>query len=74
MPREASREQLMQPRGQLWFELQRVCQDFRDFSGLGEKESLEVLVTVLRNLLAEQEDELKKLRSPGTTGDAPPPS
>ncbi len=51
----------MQPRGELWFELQRVCQDFRDFSGLGEKEGLEVLVAVLANLLGEQEEALEKL-------------
>jgi hypothetical protein len=51
----------MQPRGQLWFELQRVCQDFRDYSGLEAKEAAQVLVTVLRNLLAEQEAELNKL-------------
>ena len=50
----------MQPRGQLWFELQRVCQDFRAFSGLCEKEAVEVVVIVLRNVLAEQEEELKK--------------
>src|SRR3954468_13268674 len=45
----------MQPRGQLWVELQRVCQDFRDFSGLEPKEAGQVLVLVLRNLLAEEE-------------------
>ena len=54
----------MQPRGQLWFELQRVCQDFRDFSGLGAKEASETLVVVLRNLLAEQEAELAKATPP----------
>jgi hypothetical protein len=53
----------MQPRGQLWFELQRVCQDFRDFSGLGEKEAVQVVVTVLNNLAAEQEVELKRLKA-----------
>jgi hypothetical protein len=61
----------MQPRGQLWFELQRVCQDFRDYCGLGEKESLQTLVAVLRNLLAEQEEELERLTpgaDPGATG------
>jgi len=51
----------MQPRGQLWFELPRVVQDFREFSGLAPKEALSILVTVLRNLLAEQEEELAKL-------------
>jgi hypothetical protein len=59
----------MQPRGQLWFELQRVCQDFRAFSGLSEKEALQVVVIVLRNLLAEQEVELAKVNPPGP--DAP---
>ncbi len=54
----------MQPRGQLWFELQRVCQDFRDFSGLEPKEAGQILVVVLRNLLAEQEDHLAKLTPP----------
>jgi hypothetical protein len=55
----------MQPRGQLWFELQRVCQDFRAYSGLTQREALEVLVAVLGNLLGEQEDDLKKLISRG---------
>ena len=54
----------MQPRGQLWFELQRVCKDFRDYSGLPEKDALQTLVVVLRNLLAEQEEELAKLSPP----------
>jgi hypothetical protein len=58
----------MQPRGQLWFELQRVCQDFRDFSGLEPKEAVGVLVAVLRNLLGDQEQELARL-----TGSAAPP-
>ena len=51
----------MQPRGQLWFELQRVCQDFRDFSGLPDNEALQILVVVLTNMLAEQQAELAKL-------------
>lgn len=59
----------MQPRGQLWFELQRVCQDFRSFSGLSEAEAGQVLVIVLRNLLAEQEEMLKQVKPPGS--DAP---
>ena len=50
----------MQPRGQLWFALEGICKDFRSFSGLGEKESLEVLI-VLTNMLAEQKTELEKL-------------
>ena len=57
----------MEPRGQLWFELQRVVQDFREFSGLPPKEALGVLVAVLRNLLADQEEELAKLTSSGTS-------
>ena len=44
----------MQPRGQLWFELERVCQDFRDYSGLSEREASDTLVAVLENLLEEQ--------------------
>jgi hypothetical protein len=55
----------MQPRGQLWFELQRVCQDFQSFSGLEPQESSQIIVTVLRNLLAEQEAELARLRGTG---------
>ena len=51
----------MQPRGQLWFALERICKDFRNCSGLGEKEALEVLVIVLTNMLAEQKSELEKL-------------
>jgi hypothetical protein len=56
----------MQPRGQLWFALEHVCQDFRQFSGLGDKEALEILVVVLTNMLAEQKAELEKLRSPAS--------
>ena len=56
----------MEPRGQLWFELQRVCQDFRDFSGLEPRKAREILVIVLRNLLAEQEEELAQLTLPAT--------
>jgi hypothetical protein len=52
----------MQPRGQLWFELQRICQDFRAYSGLPDKEAVEVLVVVLNNLLDEQKKELEKLK------------
>jgi hypothetical protein len=51
----------MQPRGQLWFALEGICQDFRNFSGLSDKESLEVLITVLTNMLAEQQAALVKL-------------
>jgi hypothetical protein len=51
----------MQPRGQLWFALEGICQDFRNFSGLSEKESLEVLITVLTNMLAEQKAALAAL-------------
>jgi hypothetical protein len=58
----------MQPRGQLWFELQRICQDFRNYSGLPDKEAVEVLVVVLNNLLGEQKEELEKLK-----GASPPP-
>ena len=62
----------MQPRGQLWFALEGICKDFRSYSGLGEKESLEVLIVVLTNMLAEQKTELEKLSvpkppEPGTT-------
>jgi hypothetical protein len=55
----------MQPRGQLWFQLEQVCQDFKDFSGLPEKESLEVLVAVLANMLAQQQSELERHRGAG---------
>lgn len=44
----------MQPRGQLWFELERVCRDFREYSGLSDEEASETLVAVLTNLLEEQ--------------------
>ncbi len=54
----------MQPRGQLWFQLEQVCQDFRDYSGLSEREALQTLVAVLSNLLAEQPVELERLTSP----------
>ncbi len=51
----------MQPRGQLWFALEGICQDFRNYSGLGEKESLDVLIVVLTNMLAEQKAALENL-------------
>jgi hypothetical protein len=63
----------MQPRGQLWFELQRVCDDFRAFSGLEAEEATKILVVVLRNLLAEEETALGKLSAAGNSP-APQPS
>ena len=54
----------MQPRGQLWFALEGICKDFRSYSGLGEKESLEVLIVVLTNMLAEQKTALETLNAP----------
>jgi len=53
----------MEPRGQLWFALEGICRDFRSYSGLGEKQSLEVLVVVLTNMLAEQKTALETLKS-----------
>jgi hypothetical protein len=55
----------MQPRGQLWFQLEQMCKDFRDFSGLPEKEALEILVVVLGNMLAQQKEDLERLRAQG---------
>jgi len=43
----------MQPRGQLWFELEKMCRDFKDFSGLERRAALQTLVAVLANMLAE---------------------
>ncbi len=63
----------MQPRGQLWFALEGICKDFRSFSGLGDKESLEVLIVVLTNMLAEQRTELEKLAAPQPPGPETPP-
>lgn len=57
----------MQPRGQLWFALENVCRDFRTCSGLEEKEALQVLVTVLANMLAEQKAELERLSATQAT-------
>jgi hypothetical protein len=54
----------VQPRGQLWFELARICKDFRAYSGLEEQEALRTLVAVLTNLLEEQKDELAKTVPP----------
>ncbi len=51
----------MQPRGQLWFALENVCNDFKNCSGLDEKEALGILVVVLTNMLAEQKAELERL-------------
>lgn len=62
----------MQPRGQLWFALEGICKDFLSFSGLGEKESLEILIVVLTNMLAEQKAALEHLnRNPPASGDSP---
>ena len=63
----------MQPRGQLWFALEKICQDFRDYSGLSAKESLDILIVVLTNMLAEQKSALEKLNqiSPGQEGTPP---
>jgi hypothetical protein len=55
----------MQPRGQLWSQLEQVCQDFKDFSGLPAREALEVLVAVLSNMLAQQQSDLEALRPHG---------
>jgi hypothetical protein len=57
----------MQPRGQLWFELEKMCRDFREYSGLEQKEALQVLVVVLTNMLAEQKAHLEKLTSGETS-------
>jgi hypothetical protein len=59
----------MQPRGQLWFQLEQVCNDFKEFSGLPEKEALKTLIAVLANMLDQQQAELDRLGS----GQAPPP-
>jgi hypothetical protein len=53
----------MQPRGQLWFALEAICRDFRECSGLSEKEALELLIIVLTNMLAEQKAELERLNA-----------
>jgi hypothetical protein len=54
----------MQPRGQLWFELEKMCRDFRQYCGLPEKDAREIVVIVLTNMLAEQKAELDKLKTP----------
>jgi len=51
----------MQPRGQLWFALEGICKDFRSYSGLSDKESLNVLIVVLTNMLAIQQADLDGL-------------
>jgi hypothetical protein len=53
----------MQPRGQLWFELEKVCREFKDYSGLTQREALSTLVAVLTNMLTEQKKELQKVAS-----------
>ncbi len=62
----------MQPRGQLWFALEGICRDFRDCSGLPEKEALQTLVIVLTNMLAEQQADLKRLNESAPPAPAPP--
>jgi hypothetical protein len=55
----------MQPRGQLWFALEAICTDFKNYSGLPQKDALKILVTVLTNMLAEQTTELEGLGAEG---------
>ena len=59
----------MQPRGQLWFALEDICRNFRDYSGLEKKAALELLVVVLANMLAEQKADLEGLSSATTTNE-----
>jgi hypothetical protein len=59
--RSRRNEATVQPRGQLWFELERVCNDFCSFSGLSSEDALKTLVAVLNNLLAEQQATLERL-------------
>jgi hypothetical protein len=59
----------MKPRGQLWFALENICRDFRNYSGLTEREALEVLVIVLTNMLDEQQADLEQLSSIQPTDD-----
>jgi hypothetical protein len=54
----------MQPRGQLWFELEKMCREFRLYCGLPEKEALDIVIVVLTNMLAEQKAQLEKLKEP----------
>lgn len=58
----------MQPRGQLWFALEAICTDFKNYSGLPPKEALKILVTVLTNMLAEQTADLERLGGEGEKG------
>ena len=59
----------MQPRGQLWFQLEQVCNDFKEFSGLPEREALKTLIAVLANMLAKQQTELGR---PASSEETPP--
>jgi hypothetical protein len=59
----------MEPRGQLWFQLEQVCDDFKEFSGLPPREALEVLVAVLTNMLAKQQAELDREAVGGQAGE-----
>lgn len=61
----------MQPRGQLWFALEDICRNFRDYSGLEKKEALEILIVVLANMLAEQRAYLQSLSAPHPPTDCP---
>jgi hypothetical protein len=57
------KDPIMQPRGQLWFALEKVCKDFKEFSGLPAGEALDILIIVLGNMLAEQKTERDKLQT-----------
>lgn len=61
----------MQPRGQLWFALEALVRDFRECSGLSEKDGLKVLIAVLSNMLEDTKTELAKLNAPPSPPAAP---
>jgi hypothetical protein len=42
-----------------------MCRDFKDFSGLPEREAMEILVIVLRNMLGQQQAALEALKGQG---------
>jgi hypothetical protein len=62
--RDWERVIVMNPRGQLWFEVEKICRDFKDYSGLKQKEALEVLIAVLGKMLEKQKAALEKLMPP----------
>lgn len=64
----------MQPRGQLWFALEALVRDFRDCSGLPEKDALQILAVVLGNMLGDIQREIERVNAAAAPQEPTPPA